>query len=129
MISTPDRQQAVKLINEARASGARLKPACQELGLDVCTYWRWTREGVIKVDGRPEAVRPVPANKLSPEERAQVLALRGEPAVTRRLSHRSGRARLTHPAGRPVRQSLIESSRLVISAGFLRVSVLNRCAW
>jgi transposase InsO family protein len=80
MISTPDRHQAVELIDEARASGARLKPTCQELGIDVRTYQRWTRGGGIKADARPEAVRPVPANKLSTEERTQVLAICHEPA-------------------------------------------------
>jgi hypothetical protein len=79
MISSPDRQRAVKLIDEARESGARLKPACQELGIDVCTYQRWTQDGGIKADGRPEAVRPVPANKLSAEERARVLEICHQP--------------------------------------------------
>ena len=80
MISAPDRQQAVELIDEARQNGARLKPACQELGIDVGTYQRWTRDGGIKADARPEALRPVPANKLSPQERAQVLAICHAPA-------------------------------------------------
>lgn len=80
MISAPDRQRAIELIDEARERGARLKPACGELGIDVCTYQRWTQDGGIKADGRPEAVRPVPANQLSPEERAQVLAIGHEPA-------------------------------------------------
>lgn len=57
MISAPDRQQAVKLIDEARQNGARLKPACQELGMDVGTYQRWTRDGGGKTDGRPQAER------------------------------------------------------------------------
>lgn len=75
MISLPDRQQAVALIQEARRPGARLQPACTELGIDVSTYQRWTRGEAIKPDGRPPAVRPVPANKLSAAERAEVLAL------------------------------------------------------
>lgn len=79
MISSPDRQHAVALIDEARQGGARLQPACRELGIDVRTYQRWTWGGAIKPDGRPEAVRPVPANKLSAAERAAVLALCHEP--------------------------------------------------
>jgi putative transposase len=79
MISLPDRQQAVELIDEARQAGARLKPACQELGIDVRTYQRWTQAGQLKTDGRPEAVRPAPANKLSAEECAKVLAICHEP--------------------------------------------------
>ena len=75
MISLPDRQQAVELIQEACRQGARLQPACTELGIDVSTYQRWTRGEAIKPDGRPLAVRPRPANKLSAAARAEVLAL------------------------------------------------------
>ena len=74
MISLPDRQQAVELVGEAHQAGARLKPACRELGIDVSTYQRWTRGAAIKPDGRSEAVRPAPANKLSAAERVEVLA-------------------------------------------------------
>ena len=80
MISSPDRQHAISLIDEARQAGARLKPAGAELGLDVRTYQRWTRDGEVKADGRPAAVRPPPANKLSEAERTQVLARCHEPA-------------------------------------------------
>ncbi len=79
MSSTPDRQQAVELIDEARQAGARLEPACQELGIDARTDQRWTRGDGIKADARPDAVRPMPANQRSPEERAQVLAIGHEP--------------------------------------------------
>lgn len=48
MISDSDRVTAVKLINEARESGARLKPACDELNISVRTYQRWTQGGGIK---------------------------------------------------------------------------------
>lgn len=75
MISPSDRQQAIELIDDAHQAGARLKPACQVLGIDVRTYQRWTQGTTIKPDGRPEAVRPVPANKRSAAERAEVLAL------------------------------------------------------
>lgn len=133
MISAPDRQQAVKLIDEARQNGARLKPACQELGIDVGTSQRWTRDGGVKTDGRPQAERPTPANKLSAKERAQVLAICHEPAyaslppsqIVPRLAdegryiasessfyrilreadeqHHRGRRRPPRPAGKPPR--------------------------
>jgi hypothetical protein len=83
MISPPDRPQGVALIDEARASGARWKPAGQQLGIDVRTYQRWTRGGEIKADARPGAVRPVPAHKLSAQERPQGLAMCHEPAYAR----------------------------------------------
>jgi transposase-like protein len=72
MIRPADRQQAVELINEAHRTGARLSRACAELGLTVRTYQRWTQEASVKVDGRPEAVHPAPANKLSAAEQAAV---------------------------------------------------------
>ena len=75
MISAPDRRQAVGLIREALRRGARLKRACAELGIDVRTYQRWRDEAEVKADARPGALRPEPVNKLSAEERAQVLAL------------------------------------------------------
>lgn len=79
MISPSDRQQAVTLINEAHRTGARLSRACAELRLTVRTYQRWTQEATVKVDGRPGAVRPVPANKLSAAEQAAVLAVCHQP--------------------------------------------------
>lgn len=80
MISAPDRQQAVALIEEAHRAGARWSRACAEVGIDVRTYQRWAAGEAVQVDGRPAAVRPEPANKLSMEEQAQVLAVCHEPA-------------------------------------------------
>ncbi len=54
-------------------SGARKFKACEELGITVRTCQRWTEGGAIKVDGRADAARPPPANKLSDEEREEVL--------------------------------------------------------
>ena len=56
-------------------SGARKYKACEELGITVRTCQRWTQAGVVKADGRAGAERPVPANKLSQEEREQVMAV------------------------------------------------------
>ncbi len=76
MISTQDRRDAVILIDEAVTSGARLFRACAELGLCKRTYRRWTvLTGEVKSDGRPRAVRPVPANALSEAERQQLVEL------------------------------------------------------
>lgn len=73
MISYSDRKIAVELINEARASGSRLKPACRVLNITERTYQRWTADNLIKEDQRPLAVRPIPKNKLSDEERAEII--------------------------------------------------------
>lgn len=79
MISTPDRQGACALINEAVGSGARRQRACAEIGITLRTLERWVAQGVVRADRRPVAVRPVPANKLSTEERAEVLRVVNAP--------------------------------------------------
>ncbi len=79
MISTPDRQAAVSLINEAVDSGARRQKACAQVGISLRTLQRWTQEGAVRSDRRPEALRPVPSNKLSESERAEVLRVVNEP--------------------------------------------------
>ena len=80
MISTPDRQRAVTLIKEACVHGARLEPACALLGITGRTYQRWTREGAVRADGRPTAIRPKPSNPPTPEEREAVLKVCTEEA-------------------------------------------------
>ncbi len=79
LISAPDRAKAVELINEARAAGARLKPACAILGISERTYQRWTKGNVINEDQRPITKRPTPKNKLTKEERKQVLQVVNSP--------------------------------------------------
>lgn len=82
MISDPDRREAIELIDEAVASGARLSKACEELGITERTYYRWVNNmktyGSYE-DRRPIAEHPEPANKLSPEERQQVLDTVNDP--------------------------------------------------
>jgi putative transposase len=73
MISEPDRRQTIELIETARRDGTRLIPACQVLKISARTYQRWTKNGSITMDRRPDAVRPTPANKLTAEERQHVL--------------------------------------------------------
>jgi transposase InsO family protein len=73
MISTPHRQTAVILINEAVTAGARRIKACAELEISDRTLRRWTKDGVVQPDQRPLVPRPEPANKLSPVERKAVL--------------------------------------------------------
>lgn len=68
MISAPDRAEAIKLIAEAKESGASEKKACNELGISLRTIQRWRELGAPKEDQRPLAKRPVPANKLTESE-------------------------------------------------------------
>ncbi|WP_143402887.1 transposase [Garciella nitratireducens] len=82
LISDLDRVVAVELINEARANGARLKPACRELNISERTYQRWTKEGTIKKDQRPLTKRPTPKNKLLKKERLEVIKIVNSPKYT-----------------------------------------------
>jgi putative transposase len=79
MISTPDRQHAVTLIEEALAAGAGAQKTCAALNISLRTYQRWRSEPGVKADGRPQAKRPPPANKLRPEERQQILTICNAP--------------------------------------------------
>lgn len=80
MIGAPDRQRAVRLIDETVSAGARISRACNEMGISMRTFQRWTQEGAVKVDGRPGADRPPPENKLTPRERQAVLDTVNSPA-------------------------------------------------
>ena len=73
MISESDRRQTIELIETAREAGARLIPTCQVLAISVRTFQRWTKTGSICKDQRPATIRPIPANKLTSEERQSVL--------------------------------------------------------
>lgn len=80
MINTPDRRRAIELIDEAVACGATRNKACNELDISPRTYRRWTQGGNLKSDGRPDAERVAPANKLSPEEHEQIVETCNEKA-------------------------------------------------
>jgi len=74
LISTSDRRMAVQLISEANSAVARLELACRELGISVRTYQRWMKGGgVDSFDKRPTAKRRPPSNKLSKEEKTEIL--------------------------------------------------------
>jgi putative transposase len=73
MISPSDRRTAIELINEATAAGAGKATACRELGISVRTLQRWMRTGQLTEDGRPNAIRPAPVNRLSEAEQQTIL--------------------------------------------------------
>ena len=109
MISAPDRRKAVELIDEARAAGARLSPACKALGITARTYQRWTAGEDVHADRRPEAVRPLPAHALSDEERQAIVAVCNQP------EHAS------MPPGQIVPKLADEGRYLASEASFYRV--------
>ena len=73
MISAPDRQKARELIEQAVLAGARLRLACEQLGLSVRTFQRWKRQGQDSADQRPHALRPPPSHRLTDEERQAIV--------------------------------------------------------
>ena len=82
MISASDRENAVMLIDEAVSTGASLAKACDELGLNERTYYRWIRlkkETGSYDDLRPKAERKTPSNKLSAKERKTVIETVNKP--------------------------------------------------
>ena len=71
----------ITLIEEACASGARLAKACKVVGLSPRTVQRYRQDGHVKADGRKAAaVDRIPANKLSENERTEILAIANQPA-------------------------------------------------
>lgn len=79
LTSAANRAIIITLVEEAVASGARQKQACEEIGISERTLQRWCREGAPKADQRPLAKRPAPANKLTDEECKAILDVVNQP--------------------------------------------------
>jgi putative transposase len=80
MTSLEDRQRIAGMVEQAHREGARLKAACEVAGIDTRTLQRWKASaGLQNGDGRPQAVRPVPAHALSLQERERILQVANEP--------------------------------------------------
>jgi transposase InsO family protein len=83
MTRLKDRQALADHIAQARAEGARLRPACALAGIDVRTLQRWQAgAGLARGDRRPDADRPAPSHALSEAERARIVAVCNEPRFT-----------------------------------------------
>ena len=74
MIPIPERQQIVHWVAEASAAGARRHKSCELLGIAPRTLERWRQCGGLKHDARTTRAYE-PENKLSDQERDQVLAV------------------------------------------------------
>ena len=70
MIGLEDRRSLAHDIDAAHKAGARLRLACEVAGIDERTLQRWKAcaglaaaglQAALQGDGRPQAVRPVPA--------------------------------------------------------------------
>lgn len=75
MTEVDDRASVVALINDAVNAGAGFCCACKAAGIDRRTYHRWfdVETDHVSTDKRAEAVRPVPSNQLTEEERKAIL--------------------------------------------------------
>ena len=73
LISASDRIKALELIDQAVQAGARLSPCCNEVGISTRTYERWSLTPKSTEDKRPLVHRHPPKNKISDEERAEIL--------------------------------------------------------
>jgi putative transposase len=74
LIGTPDRQLVIALVEEAVDSGCRRAQACEAIEISLRTYQRWACDGDNgKTDRRKGSKRVAPANKLSEDERQQIL--------------------------------------------------------
>lgn len=88
MISTPNREKAVSLINEAVAAGARKQAACAEIGLAHARA----------LDARRRPLRRSPSHHRAPDDGEQALR-RG----TRRGLSVANEPRLAGPPAQPDR--------------------------
>jgi len=68
------RKEVVTMLKTAIQDGARQRLACNIVGISCRTFQRWKGD-LDKPDGRPSAKHPTPANKLTDQERSEVLAL------------------------------------------------------
>ena len=76
MTSVQQRQKLLGLIDKACADGARLQPACRQIGLSRRSVQRWQRMDAVDGDQRPSGKRRYvcPPNKLREDERQAVMA-------------------------------------------------------
>jgi putative transposase len=76
MTSAQQRQNVLSLITQACAAGARLSPACRQIGLSSRSVQRWQRTGAPEGDLRQSGKRRsvCPPNKLGEDERQAVMA-------------------------------------------------------
>ena len=79
MTPLPERKVTIELIQQACRNGARLPKACEIAGIGLRTYRRWLSGGEVHADKRPESERPVPCNKLSNEERTNIVDVCNQP--------------------------------------------------
>lgn len=84
MISAPDRDEVMQLIDKAVKAGARQARICKILGLSPRTVQRWRH---VPADRRSQTRRDPPANKLTQAERDAVLEAANRPGYASLTPH------------------------------------------
>ena len=82
MISVSDRENAVKLIEDAMDHGASCSKACERLGITERTFYRWKKRKIDTdsyEDARPTANHSHPANRIADDVRKQVIDICNDP--------------------------------------------------
>jgi len=83
MIIPEDRQMAINLIEEAADAGARRDKACKVIEVSTSTLRRWKKqlqeEQDLKDRRKESAASRTPANKLTEEEREQIVEICNQP--------------------------------------------------
>lgn len=78
LIPLSERQRIVRLVHEAMSAGARKERACKTIELSIRSLQRWSATGSVIEDRRITVQRPEPINKLSQEERLNILQICNE---------------------------------------------------
>jgi putative transposase len=74
-VSPMDRQECLKLVDEASGAGARKEKACELIGVSLRTLERWEQHP----EDRRKGPKTKPSNSLTVQERAQVLGIANSP--------------------------------------------------
>jgi transposase InsO family protein len=72
-MTAADREAILRLVDETVADGASQEKACEHLGVTEKSVQRWRLKPVL--DDQRRGPKTTPANKLSPEERAKLIAV------------------------------------------------------
>ena len=70
LITLEEQKHAIELVKEAITAGARKLKACENIGISLRTFQRWSKE--CRADKRKGALKSIP-RKLSEEERRKVI--------------------------------------------------------
>lgn len=81
MSTLTQRCEILELVDEAVSNGAKYQSACDVIGIAASTLRRWrpASQGAVREDGRPTAIRPTPARRLSDKEKQRLVDTCNQP--------------------------------------------------